>query len=776
MVNEYKIKYEEKKDRILDLLNKTKKIYEDENKEYESNVFGELIENLKNEEFSIVLVGEFSAGKSTFLNALMGEKILPSFTDETTATVNFLRHKDKSENGEKGKVYFSDGQVQSLDEIDFNVINKYVCTKSDIRVSTSIDHFDLYLDSKFLEGNVTLVDSPGLNGTADGHREITEAQIAKSSASIFMFKADQPGSETDFKFLRQLKGRVNTIIFVLNKIDDIKISEGETPESVIKSLKDNYKKQFPEEVTIPEIWGISAYQALVARSNQKLDYRDRSDYSEEEKKLLEEKSRMKEFEDRLWKFLTQGEKARSILLSPIEKVINISKDSLDNMKSQIDILNNKEDTAEIEERILEVKKQSDNINEKIKEINSNINRRLSTLTNEIEDSFEVKAERLRESEVRKLEDWTDIDELLDFENTIIDRATKEFKKIANRCEKEFVEGINEIVEGNYIEIVDEVNSNLNKANFNINIDTIYNPSEVEYKLGIEKYNEEIRQSENILKEIQENLDNAQLSKIKIRGLERKKKNIEEKINNARLGKKYYEENLPPSKQYKTDTVIKHEKRNGLLGIFANILIGDKEIQTTENKITNEDEINEFKRIRDQNVKSYEDEIELLKKEKEKIEVNEENDEEIQFKIKKLMEKEKEIKLKIENMQNEYKEKYIKKNRSALLNKKREIEKYYDEITEQYLDSINRELRDKKKIFADMIGFTISNSLKIKLDNKNKEYQLLEEKLKTSEDKKNEYLNKLNKMSNELVKLIEEAVIIQSEIESQEINVIEEEIL
>ena len=105
-MNQYKVKYEERKIKILNLLEKNREFYKISNREHEVEVFDELINNLKNEEFSIVLVGEFSAGKSTFLNALMGEKILPSFTDETTATVNFLRNKEKSENGEEGRVFF----------------------------------------------------------------------------------------------------------------------------------------------------------------------------------------------------------------------------------------------------------------------------------------------------------------------------------------------------------------------------------------------------------------------------------------------------------------------------------------------------------------------------------------------------------------------------------------------------------------------------------------------------------------------------------------------
>ena len=118
-MNKYRQEYNEKKERVLDLLNSTKEYYEKYQENSKVTVFAEIIETVKQDEFSIVLVGEFSAGKSTFLNALMGEKLLPSFTRETTATINYLRHKDRSENGEEGRVYFSDGTVEILDKVDF---------------------------------------------------------------------------------------------------------------------------------------------------------------------------------------------------------------------------------------------------------------------------------------------------------------------------------------------------------------------------------------------------------------------------------------------------------------------------------------------------------------------------------------------------------------------------------------------------------------------------------------------------------------------------------
>lgn len=190
--------YAERKNQVLDLLLSAKDYYAKEESADKAEIFETLYNELLNGEFSIVVVGEFSAGKSTLLNALMGERILPSFTNETTATVNFLRHSEKASNGEAGRVYYNNGDEESLKDATLATIEKFVSTRGD-DVAKKVDHLDLYLDSEFLKDGVTLVDSPGLNGVADGHREITEAQILKSHASIFLFNSDHPGSKTDFE-------------------------------------------------------------------------------------------------------------------------------------------------------------------------------------------------------------------------------------------------------------------------------------------------------------------------------------------------------------------------------------------------------------------------------------------------------------------------------------------------------------------------------------------------------------------------------------------------
>ena len=774
-MNQYRQEYNEKKERVLNLLELTKQYYDKYEKKHEVEVLNDIIKFINDGEFSIVVVGEFSAGKSTFLNALMGEKLLPSFTRETTATINYLRHKDRAENGEEGRVYFSDGSVEILDKVDLNTISKYVSTESNLDVARKVEHLDLFLDSKFLEGNITLVDSPGLNGVADGHRELTEAQIEKSSASIFMFKADQPGSDTDFKFIGEIKDKVNSIIFALNKIDEIKASEGETPQTVIDSLKKIYKDKFPKDIHIPEIWGISAYPALVARSNQVLDYHGRNDYSKEEKEILEEQSKMNEFEDRLWQFLTKGEKAKAMLLSPVNKIVKFLSDSRLKIEEEINLLNGKDDKNNIEEKILEIQTQINEINNNIDVMESDIEDRLDLLINELEESIGLKLEDIKEKQISKLYNWKDIDELLSFESNIINDAKKSYKKVINKCEKEFINGVKEIISDNYTEVSKNINNSLKEVKFKVLLETEYEYSELHFKLGIKDYEKKIKDLEEKLNSKEQEIENIDKSILTARRLERQREDIRRQILNAENQKENYMNIMGPSKERETVQEYEKKSRGGIFGTAIDFIKGEKEVLVTKTKVINEDDIKEFKEYKQKMVSNYEKKIEDLNNKLNKLgekNIHDNSDED----KKQILADIKKIENSIRVNQDEFKKNYIKQNKIALRKKKYELESYFDEINQEYSDKLYNELHDKKMILLDLIKSSISSKLNLKLKEKNDELILLQNKLNYSVKEKQDNLEKLNTMLEESENILMNAIELETELEQEPVDKIQEILL
>ncbi|MGL5150083.1 MAG: dynamin family protein [Clostridium sp.] len=754
---------------VLDGVNLFEK-YGDKN--YYDN-FKHIYKSLLEDEFSIVLVGEFSSGKSTFLNALMGDRILPSYTTETTATINYLKHKEKSPHGEEGKVYFNDGSFKLLEKVNSEGIKRYTTTDSYEDVVKKISHMDIYLDSIFLEGNLTLVDTPGLKGIADGHREITEEEIKRAHACIFMFKSNQPGSNTDFEFLKDIKSKFNTIIFVLNKIDSIKESEGETPQKIINEIKERYKQKFPNERTIPEIWGVSAYEALVARSDEKLEYNERDDYSINEKRELLKSSRICQFEDRLWKFITKGEKARETLMSPLTKLINTLNEVKRKSEDEIDILSGRVESIKLQESITRLRDKIDEINREVSYASSKIVGDLDLTIYEIEENIEVMFDKVKDNNILKLTNWTDLDELLEYENNIIVKGKIEYKKIIQKGEKTFIRKVKEIISKYYIDISEEINSKLREDSLIGDINLEYNPNEVELNINIEEYEKDIKDLEENLIIVENKLINSDENLIKIRRLKREKDLLREHIINTESQIEALKNIMPPQREYINDHITKSIKREGILGNIEEFFQGPRKVDIIERKITNEEEILEFKQEKERRIYEYKLKLSSLTNRLNSFKdfIKGEDDEEVENK--RLQDEENKIKRRIEDEQNAFKEVFLKKNKVALRNRKFEIESYFDELSTECMYMIKEELSKKKNIYVDLIKWVIQNDLKRKLSIKNEELQLLETKLKSSKEERELLIEDLKRVIAKCNTIIKESTSIKDEVQGEEINYIEQ---
>lgn len=766
--------YAERKNQVLDLLLSAKDYYAKEESADKAEIFETLYNELLNGEFSIVVVGEFSAGKSTLLNALMGERILPSFTNETTATVNFLRHSEKASNGEAGRVYYNNGDEESLKDATLATIEKFVSTRGD-DVAKKVDHLDLYLDSEFLKDGVTLVDSPGLNGVADGHREITEAQILKSHASIFLFNSDHPGSKTDFEFLHDLQSRVKTIIFVLNKIDEIKEEEGETPESVIETLKKTYKDRFPEESTVPEIWPVAAYPALVARNHTALEYHDKINRTAEEKAKLESDSRLVKFEDRLMSFLTCGEKTRNQLLAPVERVLTLAGETRDEYKDEINILENATDTNEIDSQIAGIKETVEGIQKKINSSRQDVASKINEALRDVREELSAQMSRLQNNRINEIDSFDDLDELMGYLATFENSFKQRVQSIALTQEENLRDKILAVVKTQYIGQAGLIEQSLFNENEEIKLKVTnhLDTSERVFEVGLKEMDEKIRVLEGQLSELQNEANEAEADYYRQRSLERKRDELKNNIRNLQEKKDSIEaQMLPPIERY-TEEIQTKEHRGGLIGVFIEFFCGDKNV--IRNEIKKDSAAHDEAKIRQDAV---------ISNLSEEIEQN-------TFKLSKLGEVDSSVaemrqirksaevdamRARLEAVMKENAEKIDAKYKKEIKKIKRELTEYCDVITDELNAQVKKTLRATEQTYIEIVMDAIEGALKQSLAEKQTRLEQLEKQLLSSEEDKNLRIEILNKKVNAVNELIGKAADIQVELESISVDAIQQQLI
>lgn len=263
--------------------------------------------------FKIAVVGEFSSGKSTFINALIGKDLLKHATLETTATVTYIHNIDQDI---KISVSYADGRV--VEYKDYSFIQDTTTTLSNEDVVNNIDYVDIYVKFSDIDGDFTIVDTPGLNGTADKHREKTIDEIKRAHACIYILQKNGI-TDSDREFLRFLFNYQKNFIFVQNFIDELKQSEGETLEKKMNSVKndiENIIKLQNNEIEY-NIVGISALKAVVGK--------DKSINKLYENDLVELTDEMRE------KHLKDSN------IDQVEKLINLLNNKINNEESRYNL-------------------------------------------------------------------------------------------------------------------------------------------------------------------------------------------------------------------------------------------------------------------------------------------------------------------------------------------------------------------------------------------------------------------------------------------------------
>ncbi len=165
---------------------------------------------------TIAIMGEFSAGKSTFVNALLGEAVAPMGVLPTTTTINVFRRGP----GGGARVHWRDGRISTLapDEVQ-----KFLHSLDTV-AAARIRHVEIERVGGRM-GDAAVVDTPGLNALDPYHEQVAREFLDEADAVVWLFSATRSGAASEVGMLASLRASGRQVLGVLNKVDTLDAAE-----------------------------------------------------------------------------------------------------------------------------------------------------------------------------------------------------------------------------------------------------------------------------------------------------------------------------------------------------------------------------------------------------------------------------------------------------------------------------------------------------------------------------------------------------------------------
>ncbi|HMG23679.1 MAG TPA: dynamin family protein, partial [Kofleriaceae bacterium] len=160
----------------------------------------------------VTVMGEFSSGKSSFVNAFIGADVAPTGITPTTATINVVRYgRDRG-----GRVVGADGAAV---ELGWDALMAHLRALSP-EAARAIDRVEILVPLPQLE-KIHIVDTPGLNSIQPEHEATARGFIARADAIVWVFTASQGGKASEKRALRSIRDEGKRVLGVLNKADQL---------------------------------------------------------------------------------------------------------------------------------------------------------------------------------------------------------------------------------------------------------------------------------------------------------------------------------------------------------------------------------------------------------------------------------------------------------------------------------------------------------------------------------------------------------------------------
>jgi len=323
--------------------------------------FPELLNALESTDVRLVVLGEFSRGKSYLLNSLLGIEILPTATQTTSAINTFLKALPPSETERHIVVHWQDKnkKPQRVAWTQDDALERWGTELEDSHADLrkEVDHIELFMEHHLLEKGLVLVDTPGLQTIMKHHEAITRKAIAEAHIALFVQATDQlGGNQTEWDFMAStLKKDFQKFITVINKWDLVlepkdkkarERGEAKNTEMSLQTVKDNFArvlKDLPNGET--ELATLTDEHHLMGVS---------AEWAQSDDPHKRSRSGIDRLTARIVSMVASGEAVQQILLKPLQQLSAVQAQLLVGIQAQLDELDSK-DSLEVRRRELEVK-------------------------------------------------------------------------------------------------------------------------------------------------------------------------------------------------------------------------------------------------------------------------------------------------------------------------------------------------------------------------------------------------------------------------------------
>jgi GTP-binding protein EngB required for normal cell division len=219
----------------------------------------ELAERVSEGRFYVACVGQFKRGKSTLLNALVGEPMLPTGITPVTAVPTVIRFGDRH----GARVRSTKGERKWISVTD---LEQYVSEEHNPENARGIEGVEVFVPSPLLATGMCLVDTPGLGSVFSGNTATTQAFIPHIDAAVVVIGADPPISGEELALVEAVARHVHDFHIVLNKSDRVTDAERRAAGGFARKMLES-RLQRP----VDAIYEVSALERLV-RSGPERDW------------------------------------------------------------------------------------------------------------------------------------------------------------------------------------------------------------------------------------------------------------------------------------------------------------------------------------------------------------------------------------------------------------------------------------------------------------------------------------------------------------------------